>query len=103
MGIKFTKISKSLLLVIMFDLIEATRQYWRQLDAVEAAYKRNELSLQEVNAEVARLMQELGNARRQALRDFWARGQYFVAQQREAIAGTVALLVIAYAWLAIQA
>ena len=81
------------------DLISATRSYWRKLDEVEAAFKRDELSIQEVNAEVKRLMTELGVARRRALRDGWAILQNFVRQQRETIAGTAAIAALAYFWI----
>ncbi|MGP1388016.1 MAG: hypothetical protein ACTS2F_31055 [Thainema sp.] len=81
------------------DLTSATREYWKKLDAVEAAYKRNELTLEEVDAEVQRLMMELGDARRRALREFWASLQYFVRQQRDAIATVAAFGLLAYLWL----
>jgi hypothetical protein len=81
------------------DLTEATRDYWKKLDDVEAAYKRDEMTVQEVDAEVQQLMMELGNARRRALKDFWASLQYFVNQQREAIAGVAAIAGLAYVWL----
>lgn len=81
------------------DLTEATHDYWKKLDEVEAAYKRDDMTLQEVDAEVQRLMTELGNARRRALRDVWATFQVFVRQQREAIAGTAAIAALAYLWL----
>ncbi|MEM6435934.1 MAG: hypothetical protein AAF773_19090 [Cyanobacteria bacterium P01_D01_bin.115] len=85
---------------MLTDLTSATRDYWRKLDAVEAAYQRGELSIQAVDAEVKQLMAELGAARRQALRDFWVTLQVFVGQQREAIAGTAAIMVLAYFWIA---
>ncbi len=81
------------------DLIGATRDYWRKLDAVEAAYRRNELSAAEVNAEVKALMADLGQTRRQLLRDSWAIMQSFVNRQGEALAGVAALGVLAYLWL----
>ncbi|MBE9158177.1 hypothetical protein IQ265_15270 [Nodosilinea sp. LEGE 06152] len=77
----------------------ATRDYWRKLDAVEAAYQRDELTIEEVNAEVKALMAELGQTRRQLLRDLWAIAQTFVNQQGEALAGVAALGVLAYVWL----
>lgn len=82
------------------DLTEATRDYWKKLDDVEAAYKRDEMTIQEVDAEVQQLMTELGNARRRALKDFWASFQVVVNQQREAIAGTAAIAALAYLWIA---
>lgn len=81
------------------DLTGATREYWKKLDKVEAAYKRNELTLEEVDAEVQRLMSELGDARRRALREFGASLQSFVRQQRDAIATLTALGLLAYLWL----
>ncbi|PSR19341.1 hypothetical protein C8255_02625 [filamentous cyanobacterium CCP3] len=84
------------------DLIGATRDYWRKLDEVEAAYQRNELTLNEVNAEVKALMVELGQTRRQLLRDSWAIAQRFVQRQGDALAGVAALGVLAYVWLAVN-
>ncbi|TVQ07311.1 MAG: hypothetical protein EA368_14505 [Leptolyngbya sp. DLM2.Bin27] len=81
------------------DLIGATRDYWRKLDEVEAAYRRHELTTAEVNAQVEALMVELGNTRRQLLRDSWAIFQTFVQQQGDALAGMAALGVLAYVWL----
>jgi hypothetical protein len=82
------------------DLFSATQDYWRKLDEVEAAYKRDEMTLEEVNAEVQRLMIDLGNHRRLAIKDFWASLQYFIQQQREVLAGTAVIGVLAYIWLA---
>lgn len=84
---------------MLFDLMGATRDYWRKLDAVEAAYKRDELTLAEVDAEVKALMAELGQARRKALRGVWAILQGFVQQQGEAVAGVAVIGVLAYVWL----
>ncbi|HSM82720.1 MAG TPA: hypothetical protein VLS96_13600 [Nodosilinea sp.] len=81
------------------DLIGATRDYWRKLDQVEAAYRRKELNAREVDARVQVLMAELGQTRRKALRDFWAALQVFLQQQGEAIAGVAAIGVLAYVWL----
>ncbi len=81
------------------DLLSATQDYWHKLDEVEVAYRHNEMTLDEVNAEVQRLMVELGDHRRQALKDFWASLEYFMQQQREVLAGTVVLGVLAYVWL----
>jgi hypothetical protein len=84
------------------DLIGATRDYWRKLDAVEAAYRRHELTAAEVNAEVKALMVELGQTRRQMLRDSWAIVQTFARQQGDALAGVAALGVLAYVWLVVK-
>ncbi len=84
---------------MFFDLIDATRDYWRKLDEVDAAYRRNELNLEEVDARVQSLMVELGQARRKALRDFWATLQVFLQQQREAVTGVAVIGLLAYGWL----
>ena len=81
------------------DLISATRRYWRQLDEVEAAYNRGDMTRPEVNDAVQRLMTELGTARRQAIRDLWASTQHFLQQQRDLVAGTAAIGILAYLWL----
>jgi hypothetical protein len=56
------------------------------------------MTLQEVDAEVQRLMRELGIARRRTLRDIWATGRYWFQQQHETITGTAAIAVLAYFW-----
>lgn len=84
------------------DLLQATREYWRQLDELEAAYHRDEVSLEEVDVRVEALMQELGQTRRQALRATWVSLQAFVQQQREALAGAAAIGVLAYVWLTLN-
>ena len=84
----------------MTDLLQATRDYWKKLDDVEAAYQRGELTVPEVDDRVHTLMAELGATRRQALKDLWASAQVTLSQQREAIAGTVAIGLLAYLWLA---
>lgn len=83
------------------DLIGATRNYWRKLDEVEAAYQRNELTVDEVDVKVKALMVELGQTRRQLLKDSWAIFQTFVSRQGEALAGAAALGVLAYMWLVV--
>lgn len=81
------------------DLIGATRDYWRKLDQVEAAYRRDELTAAEVNTQVKVLMAELGQTRRQLLHDAWAIFQTFLQRQGDALAGVTALGVLAYVWL----
>lgn len=84
------------------NLFEATRKYWRQLNELEAAYQRNEVSLNEVDARVEALMQELGRARRESLRIAWMGIQSFVQEQRETLAGAAAIGILAYVWLALN-
>jgi dienelactone hydrolase len=81
------------------DLIDATRDYWRKLDKIEAAYKRNELDLEEVDAQVHALMADLGQTRRRALREAWGILQAFLQRQGEAVAGFTVVGLLAYVWL----
>ena len=81
------------------DLLSATQDYWHKLDEVEAAYRRDEMTIEEVDAEVKHLMTQLGNTRRQALKDFGASVRYFVQQQREILAGTAVIGLLAYVWI----
>ncbi|NMF85321.1 hypothetical protein [Nodosilinea sp. P-1105] len=83
---------------MLTDLLGATQTYWRKLDDIEAAYRRDELSIDEVDIEVKRLMQELGHTRRRALREFGASARYFVAQQRDVLAGTAVMGLLTYIW-----
>ncbi len=41
------------------NLFQATFDYWRKLDELEAAYQKGEIPLKEVDARVADLMAEL--------------------------------------------
>ena len=49
------------------NLLQATKEYWRQLDKLEVAYQQGEIPLEEVDAKVADLMAELAQERRVAL------------------------------------
>ncbi len=61
----------------MINLLEATQEYWRKLDALEVAYDQGEISLEEVDAQVNLLMAELGRKRREAWRVFLANLNHF--------------------------
>ncbi|MEP0865501.1 hypothetical protein NDI37_13600 [Funiculus sociatus GB2-A5] len=80
------------------DLLEDTRDYWRKLDELEAAYKKGEVSLQEVDAKVKLLMTELGRSRKQALSYFVSSFRAKWSQQPEIIVGVAVLGIITYAW-----
>lgn len=80
------------------NLLAATQRYWHQLDELDAAYQRGEVSIQEVDTRVAELMVELGQERRatwqflsQSWRGFWI-------QQRETVIGLGLLGGLSYAW-----
>lgn len=81
------------------DLLEATQDYMKKLDALEAAYQRDEVSLEEVDARVKVLMTELGQSRRQAFSALAASLRHTLQTNREAVAGALGLGVLTYAWL----
>jgi hypothetical protein len=83
-------------------LIGATQDYWQKLDEIEDAYKRNELTPKEVDASVKALIAELGQSRRDALRDSGAIFQAFLQRQGDAVAGFVTIGGLAYVWLALN-
>ncbi|ACB01165.1 MULTISPECIES: hypothetical protein [Cyanophyceae] len=80
------------------NLLNATQEYWRKLDDLEARYQQGEISLQEVNAEVTRLIRELGNERRRSLRSFKNMLQGWFSQQKEFVYGLILLAVVTYGW-----
>ncbi|AMA10767.1 MULTISPECIES: hypothetical protein [unclassified Picosynechococcus] len=80
------------------NLLNATQEYWRKLDALEARYQQGEISLQEVDAEVARLMRELGDERRRSLRSFKNMLQGWFRDQKEFVYGLLLVVVVAYGW-----
>lgn len=81
------------------NLMEATRDYWHQLDELESAYQRGEVSISEVNARVKELMTELSRSRRESLSYFWSGIRRLWDDQREAIVGVAGLGVLTYGWL----
>jgi gamma-glutamylcyclotransferase (GGCT)/AIG2-like uncharacterized protein YtfP len=82
----------------MPDLLEATNEYWRKLDELEAAYQRGEVSIEEVDAEVKSLMAELGRKRRAAFAYVMNSWSHFWHEQREIIVGVAILGIMTYAW-----
>lgn len=84
------------------NLLEATNDYWRQLNELEAAYQRGEVSLEEVDARVKVLIAELGRARRQTLNYFFSRLQEVLNEQRELVLSVTFLVILAYGWWSIS-
>jgi hypothetical protein len=82
------------------NLLEATNHYWRQLNQLDAAYRRGEVSLEEVDAKVHELMAELGEERRATLHYLWSGIQQIWTQQKEVVLGAGLLLTSLYIWLA---
>ncbi len=80
------------------NLLEATKEYWRKLDKLEAAYQQGEISLEEVDGRVADLMTELAIERRAAFTYFWQGTQQMLSAQRETLIGLAILALVTYAW-----
>ncbi len=80
------------------NLLQATKEYWRQLDELEVAYQQGEIPLEEVDARVADLMAELAMERRAAFSYFWQGCLHWMKTQKETVIGLAILGLIAYAW-----
>ncbi|MGB7440260.1 MAG: hypothetical protein WA919_04270 [Coleofasciculaceae cyanobacterium] len=80
------------------NLLEATQDYWRKLDELEAAYKKGEVSPQEVDVRVHELMRELGQERRASLSYVLHSWRKMWNEQRETILGLACLGVVTYLW-----
>ncbi|HIK14284.1 MAG TPA: hypothetical protein IGS53_03135 [Leptolyngbyaceae cyanobacterium M33_DOE_097] len=80
------------------NLLEATNDYWRKLNALDVAYRRGEVTLEEVDARVKVLMAELGQARRATFRYFFDKIRRSWHEQQELLLGTALLGVCAYGW-----
>lgn len=87
---------------MLTNLLDATRDYWRKLNEVEAAYNRDEITIDEVDTRVHALMAELGQARRRAFRDTWGMLHAFVRQQGDTLAGVAAIGLLAAIWLTVS-
>ncbi|MCY7276536.1 MAG: hypothetical protein LH702_23075 [Phormidesmis sp. CAN_BIN44] len=84
------------------DLMEATRDYWRELDELEAAYQRGDVSIAEVNAKVRKLMTDLSRSRRESFACLFSGIRRLWNEQREAIVGVAGLSVLTYGWLLVH-
>lgn len=80
------------------NLLEATNEYWRKLNELEAAYQKGSVSIEEVDARVKSLMTELGRERRAALSYVLNGFCRLWDGQRETIVGIAILGLITYAW-----
>ena len=80
------------------NLFEATNEYWRKLDKLEAAYQQGEVSLEEVDARVAELMADLAQERRAAFTYFLRSLGHWLTTQRETLVGLGVVALVAYAW-----
>ncbi|HEY9880019.1 MAG TPA: hypothetical protein V6D29_16310 [Leptolyngbyaceae cyanobacterium] len=80
------------------NLLEATHEYMQKLNELEAAYQRDEVSIEEVDAQVKVLMADLGRTRKEALSAFMASLRYTLQNQWETIAGVAGVGVLALWW-----
>ena len=80
------------------NLLQATKEYWRQLNELEVAYQQGEIPLEQVDARVAELMAELAMERRAAFTNFWQGCQHWMTTQKETVVGLVVLVLVTYAW-----
>jgi ElaB/YqjD/DUF883 family membrane-anchored ribosome-binding protein len=80
------------------NLFHATQEYWYKLDQIEKAYYQNELTLEEVNAEVEKLMQELGQQRKDAYSFFRQQFSHFLTQYKEFVLGVAFAVLAIYFW-----
>lgn len=83
----------------MPNLLEDTIDYWRKLNALQASYQRDEVTLEEVDAKVKELMAELGESRRSTFRYLWHFARQAWSQERSMISGIAAIGVLTYVWL----
>lgn len=82
--------------LIMNNLIEETKEYWRDLDILEKAYQNGEVSIEEVDVRVAELTERLSKKRRETWR--WLRATFASAlsERREAVLGLTLIGVAVY-------
>lgn len=86
----------------MPNLLQATHEYWTQLDKLEAAYQRGEVSLEEVDAKVAALMADLRQERRDALLFVRHRVVHLWQGQKELVLGLGLIGMLTYTWLVVS-
>lgn len=86
----------------MPNLLESTKEYWQKLDALEASYKRGEVSIEEVDAKVEQYMTELGQERRFFFRFVRDRLQHLWKEQPDFIAGIGIIFVLTWFWAALN-
>ncbi|MEA5509750.1 hypothetical protein VB715_08235 [Crocosphaera sp. UHCC 0190] len=81
------------------NLFEATQEYWQQLDQIESRYKQGQISIEEVDREVERLMKQLGQKRRESLHFFRESWSNLISTHAELLIGLVFVLIVAYSWM----
>ncbi|WP_088893062.1 hypothetical protein [Leptolyngbya ohadii] len=80
------------------NLLESTKEYWKKLDALEAAYKRGDVSIEEVDVKVAEYMAELGQERRFFFRFVRDRLQFIWQEQPELLVSVGLIFTLTWMW-----
>ncbi len=80
------------------NLLEATREYWRQLDQLELAYQQGEIPIEEVDARVKELMAELSNQRRLAWRYLGQSWQSWLSESGNVALAIAIISLATYLW-----
>lgn len=83
----------------MNDLVEDTKRYWHELDALEEAYERGEVSVEEVDSRVDQLMKDLGEKRRRTWQLFFSNLVNFIRDEKMTIFGLAVVVFLIYTWL----
>lgn len=84
------------------NLLQATNDYWRKLDELEAAYKRGDVSIEEVDAKVAVLIADLKQERREALMFVFNGLNHLWHEQQEIVIGLGLIGMLTYTWIAVS-
>ncbi len=84
------------------NLLAATNEYWHKLNELDAAYQRGEVSLEEVNARVAKLMVELGQERCASVRFLVDNVSRIWNEQQELMVGLGIVGALTYAWIVVS-
>ncbi|MBW4420040.1 MAG: hypothetical protein KME13_12535 [Myxacorys californica WJT36-NPBG1] len=84
------------------NLLQATNDYWRKLNELEAAYQRGEVSLEEVDAKVAVLIADLNQERRESLAFVFNGLNSLWNQQKEVVIGLGLIGMLTYTWIVVS-
>lgn len=86
----------------MMNPLKATNNHWQQLNELEAAYERGEVSMEEVDAKVERLITDLNQEHREVLSLIFNGLASVWHEQKDTIIGAGLLGVATYAWLVLH-
>ena len=84
------------------NLMESTKEYWQKLDTLDAAYKRGEVSIEEVDVKVAQYMTELGQERRFFFRFIRDRFHQLWQEKPDFLVGIGLMFALTWMWAAVN-